>query len=41
MIMEQRPVECKYCGKFYLQPCNEEREKTCQNIKLKGRKEAA
>lgn len=34
------PTQCKYCGHPYLSPCDELRQKTCLNVKLKDRKRA-
>jgi len=40
-MSEQKPIRCEYCGHYYLKPCDAERQKACQNVKLKDRKEAA
>lgn len=29
-----KATECTFCGRSYLEPCNEARSKTCSNTKL-------
>jgi len=37
-MTQQKPKQCPFCGHYYLEPCDEERQKKCLNIKLKDRK---
>lgn len=45
MTMPDRSVpeatQCKFCGHYYLYPCDEAKAKACANVKLKRKKAKA
>lgn len=34
-LVGHKAVECKFCGHFYIEPCDKVKQVVCSNIKLK------